>query len=80
MHGGRPAPGSGQHRKSYGKPQVLEGQGLRHGAKECPNHDKSPKMACYKCHQLGLWVELFPQDPRASRSSAKPSLTMVQQD
>ena len=22
-------------------------------AKECPNHDKSPKKACYKSHQLG---------------------------
>ena len=22
-------------------------------AKECPNCDKSPKMACYKCHLLG---------------------------
>ena len=49
-------------------------------AKECPNHDKSPKMACYKCYQLGYWVALCPGDPRASRSSAKPSLTMVQQD
>ena len=50
-----------------------------HWAKECPNHDKSPKMACYKCHQLGHWA-LCPQDPRVSRSSAKPALTMVQQD
>ena len=24
-----------------------------HWAKECPNHDKSPKTVCYKCHQLG---------------------------
>ena len=24
-----------------------------HWAKECPNCDKSPQMACYKCHQLG---------------------------
>ena len=24
-----------------------------HWAKECPNSDKSPKMACHKCHQLG---------------------------
>ena len=23
-----------------------------HWAKECPNHDKSPRMACHKCHQL----------------------------
>ena len=22
----------------------------RNRAKECPNHEKSPKMACYKCH------------------------------
>ena len=48
-------------------------------AKECPNLDKSPKMACYKCHQLRHWSALFPGDPRASRSSAKPSLMMVQQ-
>ena len=32
-----------------------------HWAKECPNHDKSPKMACYKCHQLGHWAALCPQ-------------------
>ena len=30
-----------------------------HWAKECPNHDKSPKVACYKCHQLGHWVAPF---------------------
>ena len=51
-----------------------------HWAKECPNHDKSPRTACHKCHQLGHWVALCPRDPRASRSSAKPSLTMVQED
>ena len=49
-------------------------------AKECPNLDKSPKMACYKCHQLRHWSALCPGDPRASRSSTKPSLMMVQQD
>ena len=49
-------------------------------AKECPNHDKSPKTACHKCHQLGHWAALCPGDPRASRSSAKPSLMMGQQD
>ena len=51
-----------------------------HWTKECSNHDKSPKMACYKCHQLGHWAALFPQDPRASRSSTKPSLMMVQEE
>ena len=51
-----------------------------HWAKECPNHDKSPRMACHKCHQLGHWVALCPRDPRASRSSAKPTLMMVQED
>ena len=51
-----------------------------HWAKECPNHDKSPKMACHKCHQLGHWAALCPWDPRASRSSTKPSLMMVQED
>ena len=51
-----------------------------HWAKECPNCNKSPKMACYKCHQLGHWVAPCPRDPRASRSSTKPSLMMVQQD
>ena len=52
----------------------------RHWAKECPNSDKSPKTACYKCHQLGLWATLSSQDPRASRSNTKPSLRMDQQD
>ena len=51
-----------------------------HWAKECPNCDKSPRMACHKYHQLGEWVALCPQDPRASRSSAKPTLTMAQED
>ena len=53
---------------------------VKHWAKEHPNHDKSPKMACYKCHQLGHWVALCPQDSKVSRLSTKPSLTMVQQD
>ena len=26
-----------------------------HWAKECPNRDKSPRMACHKCYQLGHW-------------------------
>ena len=52
---------------------------LRHWAKECPNSDKSTKMTCYEGHQLGHWVALYPQDPRTSRSSSKPS-NMVQQD
>ena len=51
-----------------------------HWLKECPNHDKSPKMACYKCHKLEHWVALCPWDSRASSSSTKPSLMMVQQD
>ena len=51
-----------------------------HWAKECPNRDKSPRTACHKCHQLGYWAALCPQDPRASRSRAKPTLTMVQED
>ena len=37
-------------------------------------------MACYECHQLRHWAALCPQDPRASRSSTKPSLMMVQED
>ena len=37
-------------------------------------------MACYKFHQPEHWAALCPQDPRALRSSTKPSLTMVQQD
>ena len=36
-----------------------------HWVKKCPNRDKSPKMACYKCHQLGHLVALCPGDPRA---------------
>ena len=51
-----------------------------HWAKECPNRDKSPRTACHKCHQLGHWAALCSRDPRASRSSAKPALTMVQED
>ena len=50
-----------------------------HWAKECPNCDKSAKMVCYKCNQLGHWVALCPWDPRASRSSTKPSFRVVQQ-
>ena len=64
--------------KAQGKCLICRQAG--HWAKECPSHDNSPKTACYKCHQLGHWVALCPQDPRASRSSAKPSLMMVQQD
>ena len=37
-------------------------------------------MACYKFNQFGRWAALCPRDPKASRSSAKPSLTMVQED
>ena len=64
--------------KARGKCLICRQAG--HWAKECPNRDKSPKTACYKCHQLGYWVALCPRDPKASRSSTKPSLTMVQQD
>ena len=64
--------------KALGKCLICRQAG--HWAKECPNRDKSPRMACYKCHQLGHWVALCPGHPRASRSSAKPSLTMVQED
>ena len=53
---------------------------MGHWAKECPNCGKSPKTACYKCHQLGHWVTLYPWCPRASRSISKPSLMMTQQD
>ena len=49
-------------------------------AKECPNHNKSPRTACHKSHQPGHWAALCPWDPRASRSRAKPTLTMVQED
>ena len=51
-----------------------------HWAKECPNRDKSPKTAGCKCCQLGHWVALCTGDPRASRSSTKPSIIMVQKD
>ena len=64
--------------KALGKCLICRQVG--HWAKECSNHDKSPKMACYKCHQLGHWEAFCPWDPRASRSSAKPSLKMVQED
>ena len=62
--------------KTWGKCLICRQTG--YWAKECPNCDKSPKMACYKCHQLGHWAALCPWDPRASRSSNMPSLTMVQ--
>ena len=64
--------------KTWGKHLICKQAG--HLAKECPNHDKSPKMVCYTCRQLEDWVALCPQDPRASRSRAKPSLMMIQQD
>ena len=75
--------------KSMANPKSLKDKGpgkclicrqAGHWAKECLNRDNSPKMTSYKCHQLGHWAALCPQDPRASRSSTKPSLTMVQQD
>ena len=75
--------------KPYDTPQLLQGQGMskclicrqaRHWVKECLNLNKSPRTACHKCHQLGHWAALCPRDPRASRSSTKPSLTMVQED
>ena len=64
--------------KARGKCLICKQVG--HWNKESPNRDKSPKTACYKCHQLGHWVALCPGDPRASRSSTKPSLTTVQRD
>ena len=57
--------------KALGKCLICRQVG--HWAKECPNPDKS-RTVCHKCHQL------CPQDPRASRSSTKPFLTMIQQD
>ena len=63
--------------KARGKCLICRQAG--HWAKECPNHDKS-RTACHKCHQLGHWAALCPRDPRASRSSAKPTLTMFQED
>ena len=64
--------------KAWGKCLICRQAGC--WAKECPNHDKSPKTVCYRCLLLRHWVALCPRDPRALRSSAKPCLTMVQQD
>ena len=64
--------------KARGKCLICRQAG--HWAKECPNRDKSPRIACHKYHQLGHWAALCPWDPRASRSSAKTCLTMVQED
>ena len=40
--------------KARGKCLICRQEG--HPAKECPNHNKSPKMACYKFHHLGHWA------------------------
>ena len=64
--------------KAEGKCLICRQAG--HWAKECPNHDTSPKTTCYKCLQLGHWPTFCPRDPKASKSGAKPSLMMVQQD
>ena len=42
--------------KARGKCLICSQAG--HWDKECPNHNKSPKMACYKCHQLGSILPL----------------------
>ena len=56
--------------KAQGKCLICRQAG--HWAKECPNHDKSPKMACYKCHQLDIgWHSAL--GTRAPQSQA-PSL------
>ena len=47
--------------KAQGKCLICRQAG--HWAKECPNHDESPKMACNKCHRLGHWAALCPWDP-----------------
>ena len=39
--------------KDKAKGKCLICRQVGHWAKECPNGDKSPKMACYRCHQLG---------------------------
>ena len=64
--------------KARDKCQICRQAG--HWAKECPNCDKSRRMACRKCHQLGHRAALCPRDPKASRSGAKPSLMMVQKN
>ena len=66
--------------KDKGQGKCLICRQAGHWAKGCPNRDKSPRLACHKCHQLGHWTALCPWDPRASRSSAKPTLTMAQED
>ena len=66
--------------KNKARDKCLICRQVGHWAKECPNRDKSPRTACHKCHQLGHWAALCLRDPRASRSSAKPTLTMVQED
>ena len=69
---------SHQAAKAQGKCLIC--RQARHWARECSNCGKSPKTACYKCHQLGHWVTLYTWCPRTSRSSSRPSLTMIQQD
>ena len=51
--------------KAWGKCLIYRQAGR--WAKECSNHDKSPKTACYRCQLLGHWVALCPPDPKAPR-------------
>ena len=75
LHGSPMANPESLKDKAWGKYLICRQVG--HWAKDCPNHDKSPKMACYKCYQVEHWAALCPGD---HLSSAKPSHTMVQQD
>ena len=55
--------------KARGKCLICRQAG--HWAKECPNHDKSPRMVCHKCHPLdiGWHSALGTQEPQGQLPS-----------
>ena len=63
--------------KTQGKCLICKQVG--HWSKENPYCDKSPKVACYKCHQLGLGGTL-PSGPESLKVKHQPSLMIVQHE
>ena len=48
--------------KAQGKCLICRQAGL--WAKECPNHDKSSRMACHKCPSTGILGGTLPSGPK----------------